>query len=91
MTAPRVDLRIEQLVLHGFEGAHGPRLGAVVEQELARLIAERGVPAAWHRQEDVTVDAAAGATRPIPAGAGPADLGAGIARAVYDSLAGGER
>jgi hypothetical protein len=39
-----VALHIEELVLHGFAAADRYRIGMAVEQELARLFAEQGVP-----------------------------------------------
>lgn len=39
-----VELRIEELVLHGFPPGSHHRLGDGVERELSRLFTERGVP-----------------------------------------------
>ncbi|MEH1828428.1 MAG: hypothetical protein V7L22_24345 [Nostoc sp.] len=38
-----VELHIEELVLHGFEGGDRDRIGEAVQQELTRLFAQ-GVP-----------------------------------------------
>lgn len=40
---PNVVLRIDRLVLHGFEHVDRARLGRAVEAELTRLVAERGL------------------------------------------------
>ncbi len=92
MKPTRVDLRIDELVLHGLAGVHGPRLGAAVERELARLIAERGVPDAWRDGRNIAADAVVAdvvaPTRPVPRDGGHGALGAGIARAVYEGIAG---
>lgn len=39
-----IELHIEELVLEGFSRSEGQRVGAAVERELARLLAERGLP-----------------------------------------------
>ncbi len=39
-----IELHIEELVLHGFATVDRHRIGAAVEQELARLLMEQGVP-----------------------------------------------
>lgn len=76
MTPARVELHIEELVVHGVAPAEARRLGAAVERELTRLLAERGVPAAW--QTDGGVDHLDGGS--VRAGE---NLGADAARAVY--------
>lgn len=43
MRRPDVHVHVEELVLHGFEPADRNRIGAAVQQELARLVTERGV------------------------------------------------
>jgi hypothetical protein len=45
-TAPRIELHIEELVLHGFAAAHGDRIRVALESELARVLADRGLPSA---------------------------------------------
>jgi len=41
---PRVNLHIEELVLHGFAPGDRHRIGDAVERHLALLLAERGLP-----------------------------------------------
>jgi hypothetical protein len=81
MTARRVELRIEELVLEGVAPAEAHRVGAAVERELARLVRDNGVPEG------------AGAVRaPAPAsierlpGEAPAALGTRLAGAIYGRL-----
>lgn len=38
-----VELHIEQLVLHGFAPSDRYRIGAAIQQELARLLAQQGI------------------------------------------------
>ena len=78
-----LELHIEQLVLHGFgpELAHG--LGAVVEQELQRLLAQRQ-PAAFSSNAELTrIDAGA---FELTAGAGSQQLGVALAQAIYAGM-----
>jgi len=41
---PSVEVRIEELVLHGFAPGDRYRIGEAVERELSRMIAEQGAP-----------------------------------------------
>jgi hypothetical protein len=45
MTRRAIEVRIGELVLEGFSATDRLRIGAAVERELARLVAERGVGA----------------------------------------------
>lgn len=40
----KIDLHIEELVLHGFSPGDRYRIGEAVELELTRLITEHGIP-----------------------------------------------
>ena len=44
MITKNIELHIEELVLHGFSPGDRYRIGEAVEQELTRLLADRGVP-----------------------------------------------
>ncbi|HEX6288337.1 MAG TPA: hypothetical protein VFZ66_04060 [Herpetosiphonaceae bacterium] len=85
---PSVDLRIDQLVLHGFD--HGSAasarslIGATVERELARLLSEQGVPPGLS-QEGAVARLDGGAFEVLPH-AGPEAIGAQIAQAIYRGL-----
>jgi hypothetical protein len=78
-----LELHIEQLVLHGFgpELAHG--LGAVVAQELQRLLAQRHPTAFANDAELARIDAGA---FELTSGAGPQQLGAALAQAIYAGM-----
>ena len=49
----RLEIHIEALVVEGVSPATGHRIGAAVERELARLLAERGVPSEWLRSIEI--------------------------------------
>ena len=81
---PHVRVHIQELVLDGFAPGDRYRIGEVVERELARLLAERGLP---------TVLMAGGATPERDAGSvelgqagGAETVGARVAGAVYEGL-----
>ncbi len=83
---PDLSLTIDRLILEGLPLAPGEErlLRAALETELARLLAEGGLPAAWQ---------AGGAVPSLSAPAldaigGTAELGRAVARSVYSSLGG---
>jgi hypothetical protein len=79
-----VNVYIEELVLHGFEPGERHRIAASVEQELARLVRERGVgQPMWN---PVSIDRVNGGVIHLHANQPPAATGAGISRAIYRSL-----
>jgi hypothetical protein len=84
-----VRVHIDRLVLDGFDlnGASGSRVGAAVQNELTRLLVERGVSETLR---------AGGAMPSVPAGkfspargATPAQLGRQIAQSVHGGIGGG--
>ncbi len=80
-----VELRIEELVLHGFPPGDSRRIGDAVQHELSRLFAERGVPPSVARGGD-TPHLEAGAfemEQDLRADA----VGARVARSLYEGLA----
>lgn len=83
--APRaVELRIEELVLHGFTPAERYRIGDAVERELARLFAAQGVPATLGQGREITrLDAGAVEIQP---GTNAELTGALLAQAIYGGL-----
>ncbi|HLF26604.1 MAG TPA: hypothetical protein VJG32_09720 [Anaerolineae bacterium] len=78
-----VELHIGELVLHDFP--QGPseryRIGAAVERELARLIAEQGVPLALTSLGEV--DGLDGGEFHVAPGSSAELIGAQIAQSVY--------
>ena len=79
---PRIDLRIDELVLHGITGDRA-RIARAVERELSRRLASSGVPAG--ARGAARVDGGRFQARP---GAPPDAVGADVARAVWTGLGG---
>ena len=81
---PSVQLRIEELVLHGFALSDRYAIGDAVERELARLLGEQGVPGSL-RSENAT-DEIRGATFNAAHSAKPSAIGGQIAQAIYQGF-----
>lgn len=81
MNAPNLELHIENLILHDLPHLDQAQLSAVIQQELARLFTERGVPASL--QQPHSVASLDGGTFTAPADASVETVGSQIARAVY--------
>jgi hypothetical protein len=80
-----VELRIEELVLHGFVPGDHLRIGDAAERELSRLFTERGVPPSLARGGDTPhLDAGAFEMGPSP---GAEAAGKQIARSLYGGMA----
>ena len=79
-----IDLHIEELVLHGFDPGDRYRIGAAVEAELARLLAERGVSPALARGGEMA--ALDGGSFDVAPGASPEGVGGRVAQAVHGGL-----
>ena len=85
MTAqPNVEVHIEELVLHGFEGRDQHYIAAAVQQELTRLFVAQRVPASLRQSSEVT-RVNAGAVH-LTHAARPENTGAQVARAIYGGL-----
>jgi hypothetical protein len=85
MKNPRVEILIDELVLHGFSPSDRDAIGAALQQELGRLAADGrlgGLAAA----RDVDVLRAPQAV--IAPQARPAVVGAQVARSVFGGLSG---
>jgi hypothetical protein len=79
-----VELHIGELVLEGFPPMDRAQLGAVVQQELARLFAERGMPAGLAPGGEVaSLD---GGEFHVAPGSNAQMIGSQIAQAVYGGL-----
>ena len=84
MKPQRVELEIEELVLHGFAPGDRHRIAGAIERELARLLGEEGVPAALSRAG--SIEQLDGGTFEAKPRAKPESTGARIARAIYGGL-----
>lgn len=82
----KVQLHIERLVIEGVSPGQARRIGASLERELSRLIAEGGLPQSWggaaplENQEIPRLDAG---FLEKPAGEPPQGLGSRLAHQLY--------
>ena len=81
---PSLELRIEELVLHGFAPGDRYTIRDTVEQELARLLGEQGVPNSLRVQR--ATDEIKGATFNAPHNAKPLAISQQIAQALYQAF-----
>ena len=80
----KVELHIEELILHGFAPGDRYRIGEAVELELANLLAEKGMPQSMDKGLEIaSLD---GGVFSVENGARPEAIGAQVARAVYGGL-----
>jgi len=84
MKPQRVELEIEELVLHGFAPGDRHRIAGAIERELARLLGEEGMPSALSRAR--SIEQLDGGTFEAKPRAKPESTGAQIARAIYGGL-----
>ena len=93
MSAPRIELHIEELVLHGFPPGDRARIADAIERGLAdqlrEQIREHGVGAALsHHRRSTFLD---GGSFRVATGARPQAVGAAAATSVAKALHGGKR
>ncbi len=87
MKPREIDVRIDELVLHGFRASDRLRIGAALERELARLFTERGVPPSLTRSgQIVSLDAG---QFEVPSSARAEGVGARAAHQVHRGLSEG--
>ncbi len=80
----QVNIRIEELVLHGFPAPDRHRIARAMERELARLCEDEGRPESW--RPSFAVERIDGGAIKVAARLGAAKTGRDIARAVYRGL-----
>lgn len=81
---PSIELHIGELVLDGFPAIDRAHLGALVQRELTRLFAERGVPPSLTQGGEIPrID---GGSLPAASGLSTQAIGTEIAAAVYRGL-----
>jgi hypothetical protein len=86
MGVSRLEVQIDELVLHGFAPADRLRIGEAVQRELARLIGEGDIARlARGRAEMARLDAG---SFQVAAGGDPEVIGGQVARAVHAGLTG---
>ena len=82
--ARRIELNIEELVLHGFAPGDRYSIGEAVEQELVRMLADQGVPQSLAGGGEIaSVD---GGAFEVMQGSRAQVVGAQVAKAVYGGL-----
>lgn len=87
VSEPRIDLRIDELVLHGLDPSDRAGLSEVIERELTRLFAERGAPPSLATRGRRFARLEHAATE-VPAGSRADRIGAQVARTLYENLGG---
>lgn len=80
-----IELSIDNIILHGVS-ADRDMVTSAVERELARLLAERGLPSGLG-EGDATLGVSPPVVR-VPAGLRPDAIGARVAEAIYASVVG---
>lgn len=84
MKQKRIDLNIEELILDGFATGDGERIKFSVEQELTRLLVERGV--SERSAENTNIARLKGGQNGIELGANAGPTGKQIARTIYGAI-----
>jgi hypothetical protein len=79
-----IELRVDELAMHGFEPSDRYRIGEAVQRELSRLFTEQGLPPSLAQGGEVArLDG--GTWEAEPASAAEA-IGSQVAQAVYRAL-----
>ena len=84
MKPAEIELRVGELVLHGFEPKDRHRIGLAMENELGRLLAERGAPRSLDQGREIPQ--LTGGSFEVAPGAGAGSIGVQVAQAVYGGL-----
>jgi hypothetical protein len=80
-----IELHIEELVLDGFSRASRPQIGDAVERELARLLAENGLPG--YSGGAVEIERLDGGAFRVAPGASANAIGKQVAQAIHRPIA----
>ena len=83
MTAMRIELVIDELVLHGLDPRHRHAIGDAVQRELARQLASQAGERRWTAMSADAIDAG---ILPLAAGLSPAVIGRRIAQSVLAAV-----
>jgi hypothetical protein len=87
--SPRVQVEIDELVLHGFAASERYAIGDALSLELGRLFGEADLRRAFRRGMELPELNVGRVT--LTAQAGPAAAGAQVGRAVYSGLSAGDK
>jgi hypothetical protein len=84
MNPKRIELNIDELVLHGFPYKDRLHIGRAVERELSRMISRQGMPPKGMEAREVhRMD---GGAFQVTSNAKPKAIGTQVAQAVYRGL-----
>ncbi|MDT5122146.1 MAG: hypothetical protein QOC96_1628 [Acidobacteriota bacterium] len=81
----RIEIAIEELVLHGLDPSDRDGIREVIEREMERLFAERGVPPQLSRGGKIAHLDNAGIE--VQAGSRAVEIGSQVARSLYQRVA----
>ena len=84
MTPSRVEILIDELVLHDFAPGDRHAIAAALETELARLIGKQGAPAVFSQAVDV--DQLVGGAFTMTPGAPAAVVGVQVAQGIVEGV-----
>jgi hypothetical protein len=79
-----VELRIEELILHGFEPGDRDRIGEALQRELSQLFTEQGTPPSLTREHAIA--RLEGGAFDAPSSSEPETVGSRLARSLYGGL-----
>jgi hypothetical protein len=79
-----IELHIEEMILHGFTQADRHRIAEAVQDELVRLLAEKGLPEAF--EQGIEFSNLDGGSFVVGSGESPKSLGVRIGQAVYSGM-----
>jgi len=85
----KIDVSIEELILHGFPAADRYRISEALQHELSRLFTSEGPPPSL--QSSGSIESMEAGSIRLPPGGSPRMVGAQVARAVYGGLKNGFR
>ncbi len=84
VTPSRLELHIDELVLHGFASGDRHRIGDALERELARLLADRGLPSAG--ASSVFLEKVDAGAFKVPPGSRAQSIGTQLAQKVHQQI-----
>ena len=79
-----LEIYIEELVLQGFDPSDDRGIGDALERELARLIADQGIPSSFKLSGEI--DGIDGGAFEMAPGSGAKAIGNKVAQSVYGGL-----
>jgi hypothetical protein len=82
-----IELHIEQLVLHGFDGRNAAHIEAAVQQQIMELLQDKGLPPSFAKSTEIRVLNASGLLSLSPQTPATA-IGSNIANLIFKGLAG---